>query len=110
MINITFYKQNDKYIGMFIGGHAGYAAKGYDVVCASVSAISQNLLIALEGVLNIQGTYIVEDGYMRLDIRYTSKRCIRKAQDHFKAVYKTLNGIMEGREQYISIDIIEVII
>lgn len=107
MINVCFYKENDKYIGMVIGGHAGYAPKGQDIVCASVSSVCQNLLIALEAILNIQGIYIVEDGYMKLDIRYASKRCIKKAQDHFKAVYRTLSDIMVGRERYINIETIE---
>ena len=42
MINITIYDN-----GFEIEGHAGYAQKGSDIICAAVSALSQTCRIVL---------------------------------------------------------------
>lgn len=49
MISIKMYR-NDKgeLFGFHIYGHAGYAEKGKDVVCAAVSSLSQAVIVGLE--------------------------------------------------------------
>ena len=42
MINITIYDN-----GFEIEGHAGYAQKGSDIICAAVSALSQTCRISI---------------------------------------------------------------
>lgn len=41
MIRILFFQRNDQICGFSVSGHAGYADKGEDVVCASVSSAVQ---------------------------------------------------------------------
>lgn len=41
MIHAEFRKLNGNYSGFEISGHAGYAGKGEDVVCAAVSSAVQ---------------------------------------------------------------------
>lgn len=43
-------------------GHAGYAAKGSDVVCAAVSALSQTLVMAAEILTKDDVEYAINSG------------------------------------------------
>lgn len=48
-----------------INGHAGYAEKGQDIVCAAVSAISIGTINAVEAVLGVRlPTEVHEDGFL----------------------------------------------
>ena len=48
MINCTFFLQDERVKNCIIRGHANSAPKGYDIVCAGVSALVQNLAIGFE--------------------------------------------------------------
>ena len=44
MTNITIYCKNNKYIGICLSGHSGYADEGEDIVCAGISALTINFI------------------------------------------------------------------
>lgn len=49
MISITILENSKKnYQGIILEGHAGYAKRGYDIVCASVSILVMNTINAIE--------------------------------------------------------------
>ncbi len=49
MTRITVYKdRSGAYLGFECAGHAGYAVKGEDIVCAGISALVINTVNALE--------------------------------------------------------------
>lgn len=49
MIQVTIYKNTrDCFRGFVISGHAGYADRGKDIICASVSALSLNFINSVE--------------------------------------------------------------
>lgn len=51
MIKITFYKaENEAYKGFTIEGHAGYGAKGKDILCSAVTALSFNTVNSIEAL------------------------------------------------------------
>ncbi|MFT9451595.1 ribosomal-processing cysteine protease Prp [Liquorilactobacillus ghanensis] len=53
MIKAVFFVRKKEIIGFEISGHANYAAKGSDIVCAAVSALSQAITNGLtNAVLN----------------------------------------------------------
>lgn len=54
--------------GIEISGHAGYAETGKDIVCAGVTALTQTLIRALEGLTKDEIEYEVSPG--RADIHY----------------------------------------
>lgn len=54
--------------GIAINGHAGYAEKGKDIVCAAVSALALNLICSMEALTGDSLKYQIEEGYM--DIKY----------------------------------------
>lgn len=55
MIKVIIFKNKEGYIGKYnVSGHAGYDAKGKDIVCAAVSALAQTALISLVEVCDIE--------------------------------------------------------
>ena len=48
MITITVKKRKGTYLELISKGHAGYAAEGYDIICAAVSVLSVNLVNSIE--------------------------------------------------------------
>lgn len=50
MIRIVFLERGDKLIGFEAKGHAGYAERGADIVCAAVSGILITAANGLEAV------------------------------------------------------------
>ena len=71
MINITIHKTDNVFDGFVIEGHSGYAASGYDIVCASVSILSYTALNSINLVAGISSedmVYSVEEetGFLKL--------------------------------------------
>lgn len=54
--------------GIEINGHAGYAEIGKDIVCAGVTALTQTLVRAMQGLTRDEIEYEVSPG--RADIHY----------------------------------------
>lgn len=53
MIRVTMIRNRDgKYIGFDCIGHAGYAEKGEDIVCAGVSALVINTVNSIQSCTN----------------------------------------------------------
>ena len=48
MITITVFKHQDQYRGFRSSGHAGYAERGHDIVCAAVSALVQVFITSVD--------------------------------------------------------------
>ena len=48
MITITIYQNHEQYVGMSCDGHAGFAQKGKDIVCAAVSMLVINTINGIE--------------------------------------------------------------
>lgn len=53
-----------------IEGHAGYAKKGNDIICAAVSVLAQNLVNSLEELTEDKIEYHTWDGH--IDIKWES--------------------------------------
>lgn len=47
---------NNRINGFTCSGHAGYAKKGTDIVCAAVSALTQSAILALERLVGVNLT------------------------------------------------------
>lgn len=64
MIRAVFYRDRQGAITRFeIAGHAGFAEKGEDIVCAAVSALGQAAILGLEEVLDlVPEVEVDEDG------------------------------------------------
>lgn len=61
-------------IGLTIDGHAGYTKTGNDIICASVSALAQNLVNSIESFTGDKLFCQVEDGHMDIKWENLSER------------------------------------
>ena len=48
MISVVITRHDDRYIGVALDGHAGYADAGQDIVCAAVSVLVINTFNSIE--------------------------------------------------------------
>lgn len=70
MIVVTSYiNANDKMIGFEINGHANIDSINKEIVCASVSVLSQTIMLSLIDCLDIDCYYKIEKGYLFLLIK-----------------------------------------
>jgi hypothetical protein len=105
MIKVVIKFQDDDVIAIDIKGHAVREAEAviigeaYDMVCNSVSVLSQSLLIGLESVLKINCSYEVYDGYISLDLSDLEQEELLKAQVLLKTFELSLESIMISLEQ-----------
>ena len=65
MITVRMFVDPDgKYRGFRADGHAGYAEAGEDIVCAAVSALTQNTVNAIETFTDDPVSYSVDEGFL----------------------------------------------
>lgn len=104
MIKINFQSKNDNIISFTIKGHALkdrdmiVAGEAYDMICNSVSVLSQSVIIGLDEVMNLNVNYEMSDGYLKLDLRGFTQEEIVEAQVLLKTFYKSLESLTLGLE------------
>ena len=57
-----------------VDGHAGYAEKGNDIICASVSMLAQNLINSVEALTEDKIECHMWDGHMDITYRDLSEQ------------------------------------
>jgi len=69
MITINI-KRNDRneIVSFMLNGHAGYAEKGSDIVCAAVSAIANMVLIGFDELKLTPKCDIADNGFLSCEI------------------------------------------
>lgn len=70
MITVKIFRNNkNEIVSFLIDGHAGYDAKGKDIVCAAVSAVTNMALIGLNEKLKLKLKLEKNDGgYLRVTL------------------------------------------
>lgn len=92
--------ENEFYLSRIrVKGHAGYAAKGQDIVCAGVSALVISFVNGVETLCGKAIDGVVEEGL--LDARVPRDPC---AQLLAKNLAQALEGISNAHAQYVKVD------
>ena len=86
-------------LGITVDGHAGYAESGYDIVCAAVSALTQNLIVSMKEFTNDRITHVQHDGYVRVDYKDLSEHGKLLVDSFFIGIC----GIANGYPEYLTI-------
>ena len=72
MISVRFTIDSEGlYRGFIVEGHAEYADPGEDILCAAVSALTQNTVNSIEAFTEDEFVCDVDDGY--LDVKFPNK-------------------------------------
>jgi len=75
MIKVTINRNAEGQIsGFVVKGHANFAPKGTDVVCASISAIAQTAVLGIVDVAKAEVEIEKIDGFLSVKLREGHKR------------------------------------
>ena len=75
-----------------IGREAILAGDAYDMVCNSVSVLSQSVVIGLDEVMKLNVNYEIKDGYLALDLKGFTPSEVEQAQVLLKTFEKSIES------------------
>lgn len=87
--NITSFKVSNHAL---VGREAIIAGDAYDMVCNTVSVLSQSVIIGLDEVLKLNVNYEIGDGLLALDLNGFTQEEIEQAQVLLKTFEKSLDS------------------
>ena len=107
MIKITFYVQDNHFVGVLSKGHANYDDYGKDIVCSAVSAITQSLALGIFEVLKIQADYKVDNdaGYLELRLPKLANEVLDKTEILFDTAYRSISDLAKGYPSNIKVEV-----
>ena len=85
--------------GITIDGHAGYAEAGKDIVCAGVTALTENLIDSIESLTEDKIQYEISPG--RVDIHY--KNLSEDGKLLVDSFFLGISGIVQDFPEYVKI-------
>lgn len=105
MINVKINQHKGNIIGFIIDNHAmpadrdfnndiALVGEAFDMVCNSVSVLSQSVVIGLDEVLKLNSTYEIGDGYLKLDLQDFNQEELEQAQVLLKTFEKSLESVI----------------
>lgn len=68
MISAEFFLREDHLVGISVRGHAGYAAYGNDVVCASVTSAVELTANGITEILKVPASVGAFENEVRIDL------------------------------------------
>ena len=98
MIEIRIKSKKENIISFRISNHALIgreailAGDAYDMVCNSVSVLSQSVVIGLDEVLKLNVNYEIKDGYLALDLNGFTQEEIEQSQVLLKTFEKSIES------------------
>ena len=104
MIEVKILRKKDLVVGFKINGHAlsrseiNKTGNEYDLVCNSVSVLSQGTLIGIAEVLKLNCKYEIKDGYLNLDVQGLKDNEIENCQVLFLTFEKSLESMIKSIE------------
>lgn len=98
MVKVWFIREGDEICGFSIKGHAGFREHGRDIICAAISAISQQVVIGIVNYLKIDAKPEIKDGFLQIDLREIDRSEWKRELDTlFQSMYMML---LQIEEQY----------
>ena len=98
--NILSYEINSHAL---INREAIIAGEAYDMVCNSVSVLSQSAIIGLDEVLKLNVNYEISDGYLSLNLDGFNGEEIEKAQVILKTFENSLESVILSLDEMFGI-------
>lgn len=110
MTDIKLFRNNGYYTGFECSGHTGYGEEGTDILCATISGITQSIALGLKDVcgVDIQITRKDSSGYFKVELseQYLDNEKIIKTQVLFETFKLSIEDLCEGYSNYISMEVI----
>ena len=112
MITVKINKKESKIVGFVMNGHAlsddrdfsrdsALVGEAFDLICNSISVLSQSVIIGLDEVLKLNSTYEIKDGYLKLDLQDFNEEELDEAQVLLRTFEKSLESVILGFDQIV---------
>ncbi len=108
MTNVVFFKNKDDIIGFTCKGHTGYGVEGQDILCASISSITQSAVMGLTQVLNLDCKYKINSKKGSLECwlpNIENPQVFSNAQALLKTAYVALKDLEQGFPSNIKVEV-----
>ncbi len=108
MTNVIFYENSGDIKGFSCTGHTDYANSGKDIVCASISSITQSTVMGLVNVLNINCDYKINEKDASLQCwlpEIKNKQKFSNAQTLLKTALLALKDLEKGFPTNIKVEV-----
>lgn len=106
MIFAVFSRKGNRVTEVSVSGHAGYALKGEDIVCASVTSALQTVINGITEVLKVPAQVQVEENKITCTLPEDSDS--QAAQAFLNALFLQLNLLAEDYPKTITLKNLEV--
>ena len=107
MTTIIVKRQQNSIIQVECSGHTGYAKDGEDIVCASVSSITQTALLGLLNVAKVKVDYKYEEqqGYLKFKIvEDLNEEKRQKCDAILETMVEGIKDLQSGFSKYIKLE------
>jgi uncharacterized protein YsxB (DUF464 family) len=112
MIKVKIKQQDNNIVGFVMNNHAmsrdrdfindpALVGEAFDLICNSVSVLSQSVIIGLDEVLKLNSTYEINDGYLKLDLQDFTQEELSQAQVLLRTFEKSLESVILGFDQLV---------
>lgn len=112
MIKVKIKQQDNNIVGFVMNNHAmsrdrdfindpALVGEAFDLICNSVSVLSQSVIIGLDEVLKLNSTYEINDGYLKLDLQDFTQEELNQAQVLLRTFEKSLESVILGFDQLV---------
>ena len=110
MVKVEFVRSSGKIVSFRIKGHAMPKEKQLDIdlICSAISAISQTTVIGIEEVLKIRAKYVIDDGFLNLNLEDQTLEDIERCQVLLETMILGLKSIEITYGKYIKVETEEV--
>lgn len=110
MTKIKFFKKNSIFVGFECSGHTGYDDYGKDILCASISALTQGCALGVTKTLGIDAGIVRRDGdgYIKMELPADlSEEKLQNASMLMAVLYDAMSDLKGGYPKYIKMEVIE---
>ena len=110
MTKIKFLKLNNNFVGFECSGHTGFEEYGRDILCATISGITQSIVLGLINVCKIDVKLIKDEnvGYLKVELPDNlNQNKLKQSQILFETLFESVKDLVSGYSSYISMEVIE---
>ena len=110
MTKFKFFKNDNNFVGFECSGHTGYDEYGKDVLCATISGITQSVVLGLTKVLKLKVGLKRNDkkGHLKVELpKDISLQDLQSAQVLLCTLFESIQDLIIGYSSYISMEVIE---
>lgn len=102
MVNVKILKRENLSLGFKIEGHAlsdnelMKSGNAYDLICNSISILSQTILIGITEVLGVKAKYEIHDGFLDINLSNLKESEIESCQVLLLTFEKSVESLVES--------------